>query len=582
MDSKGSEKKEEGGSLRRSPFDLFFNPSQKKKTNKEKNNIFAVNRFFKGFERDSAKTEKEKEPPKSKERPTPGDQTDGVGSNAAEKGAGPALREKDEKQLPALDESGWWKVKQFMEKFGKKAESNCINLNNSGMTAYDVKELGTLLPFLPDVEEMDLSWNYLIGGSLQFLTPHLRHVNKLKIITLDNCSLTADDASALGGALECIPHLESLDLSWNSDLGGNLSRITQHLPHQCALKALKLIECNLKAADGNTLVQAASKMPNLEVLDLSMNQELFCILSTLIDELKNCSNLSVLKLHNTGLKQQSIQCLSAAFPHWPCLRKLDLSCNKQARGGFRDAAAHLTTFKQLELLDIHQCSLSGDDVAALTQVIPLLSNLQVLDLSSNKMTEQSPEHLFSRLRFLPKLKSVILNNCSLKKESFAALAEASRYLMDLEILNLSWNKCIGGNLRLLAETLKNATKLHSLMLSSCNLVTQDLAVLASTAQASHLDNLQHLDLAYNDTIPDEGWVLFFESLYAIKNITELDVSLRPTSNREGGPWVIHLLSSMLKLPKLKELGMQRWALSAAEQQQLDRINKESMISIHFD
>lgn len=56
-------------------------------------------------------------------------------------------------------------------------------------------------------------------------------------------------------------------------------------------------------------------------------------------------------------------------------------------------------------------------------------------------------------------------------------AEASIHLPALEILNLSWNKCIGGSLKLLLETLKVSTFLQELRLSSCSLVTEDVALL---------------------------------------------------------------------------------------------------------
>ncbi|XP_041420882.1 leucine-rich repeat-containing protein 31-like, partial [Xenopus laevis] len=388
--------------------------------------------------------------------------------------------------------------------------------------------------------------------------------------------------SITGEALEYIPHLEALDLSWNSDIGGNLSKVTQHIPVQFELKVLNLTECGLGETDGEALATAIGKMPHLEALDLSLNKYIGSIMNSLVVELKSCSSLRVLNLHATGLHQDNIQYLSAIFHYWPNLRVLDLSSNKEAGGGFREAAARLTAFKHLERLDIHQCCLSQDDVNALTQVIPLLSNLEVLDISSNKAVGVSPEYLFSRLRFLPRLKSVLVNNCSLKEESFAALAEASHYLLDLRVLDLSWNKCVGGKLKLLLDTLKTATALQSMVLSSCNLVTQDLAVLASAAQAGHLDSLQQLDIAYNDTVVDEGWMLFFESAHALKNITELDVSLRPSSNRSCGPWFIHLLSILVKLPGLRELGMQRWLLTAAEKQQLSYIMTEKNISILFD
>lgn len=57
------------------------------------------------------------------------------------------------------------------------------------------------------------------------------------------------------------------------------------------------------------------------------------------------------------------------------------------------------------------------------------------------------------------------------------LAEASTYLPALEIFDLSWNKCVGGNLKLLLETLKFLASLRVLRLSSCGLVTEDVALL---------------------------------------------------------------------------------------------------------
>ncbi|XP_075719773.1 leucine-rich repeat-containing protein 31 [Rhinoderma darwinii] len=570
----GSEKKE-GEVPKRSPFDLIFSQIQRKKSDKGKSDIFQVKRFFKVFDKDATKTENGKNEQASNNKPVPGDYGNYTKGNEE---TSPA---KEEDELDS-DTSGWLKVKQFMEKFGKKAEIQFINLNNCGMTATGIKELGSLLPFLQDAEEIDLSWNELVGGSMMLLTPHICHVSRLRVLSLSNCGLTADDAGALGEALQHIPNLQVLDLSWNNNLGGALSRLTQHFSSNCELKSLNLTECSLKAEDGDLLAQAFSKISRMEVLELSENKELGSAMKNLIEELKNCSCLCVLKLRSTGLRQDSLSYLSSAFQYWPYLRKLDLSCNKATGGGFCEAAARLTAFKQLELLDIHQCCLSRDDVTTLTQVIPLLSNLQTLDISSNKSIGLSPEHLFSRLRFLPKLKFVNISNCALMKESFAGLAEASHYLMDLQMLDLSWNKCVGGNLKLLSETLKSATALQSLLLSSCNLVTQDLAVLASAAQNGHLERLEQLDIAYNNTVLDEGWSLFFESVSDLKNIVELDISLRPASSRECGPWFIHLMSNLIKLPKLKELGMQRWALSAAEHQQLSRIQTESNINIHYD
>lgn len=57
------------------------------------------------------------------------------------------------------------------------------------------------------------------------------------------------------------------------------------------------------------------------------------------------------------------------------------------------------------------------------QVIPLLSSLQELDLSANKKMGSSSENLLSRLRFLPALKSLLINSCALESETFTALGK---------------------------------------------------------------------------------------------------------------------------------------------------------------
>lgn len=70
---------------------------------------------------------------------------------------------------------------------------------------------------------------------------------------------------------------------------------------------------------------------------------------------------------------------------------------------------------------------------------------------------------------------------SLSKQKLLVLifsAEAALHLPELEILDLSWNKCVGGNLKLLLGALKLATEIQVLRLSSCNLVAEDLALLS--------------------------------------------------------------------------------------------------------
>lgn len=58
--------------------------------------------------------------------------------------------------------------------------------------------LVALLPSLPDLEKLDISWNDFIGGTLHSITEQMHVVSKLKSLRLGSCRLTADDVRALG------------------------------------------------------------------------------------------------------------------------------------------------------------------------------------------------------------------------------------------------------------------------------------------------------------------------------------------------------------------------------------------------
>ncbi|KAF7242591.1 Leucine-rich repeat-containing protein 31 [Varanus komodoensis] len=312
--------------------------------------------------------------------------------------------------------------KQFLEQLGKRHSNKVLDLNNCALSARDIMDLITMIPMLPDLEEINLSWNDFMEGTLEPLILRFKHLQELRVLQLSNCRLTAKDVAFLGEALEEMPHLEILDLSWNPNVGGSFSLLTQKIPKGCILKTLKLTDCNLTAEDGESLAQLLRKIHRLEVLDLSLNKMIGYSLKSIAQELKHATGLKVLNLNMCGLKQDGFQCLDNVLQHLLELKILDLSCNKLLGGGFQNTAAHLAGLSNLEVLDFHQCCITEEDMAVLTQIIPLLSNLQELNLSSNKSVGVSSDHLLSRLRFLPKLKSLLLSNCSLQHNSFASLA----------------------------------------------------------------------------------------------------------------------------------------------------------------
>ncbi|XP_013912290.1 PREDICTED: leucine-rich repeat-containing protein 31 [Thamnophis sirtalis] len=230
---------------------------------------------------------------------------------------------------------------------------------------FTMDDKATVISLLPDLEEIDLSWNDFIGGALEPLALQFKHLQELKILQLNSCRLTTKDVACLGEALEGISHLEILDLSWNPGIGGSLSLLTSKILKGSKLHTLKVTDCCLTQEDGKSL--------------------------------------------------------DAAFQYLSELRILDVSCNKLIGGVFQSLAGHLANLSNLEILNLHQCCITEKDMLVLSQIIPLLSNLRELNLSSNTNAGISTYHLLSRLRFLPKLTSVLLSNCALQHDSFLSL-----------------------------------------------------------------------------------------------------------------------------------------------------------------
>lgn len=468
-----------------------------------------------------------------------------------------------------MEDSDW-----FLRKLCGRAADTGLDLNSYGLTAVDVKET--------DLEELDVSWNDFARGALHMLTQQMHPVNKLKVLRLSSCRLTTEDVQTLGGALEMTPELEELSLSWNSQVGGKLPRVLHTFQQGSKIRTLELVDCALTSQDGVFVGHLLPKLQSLQVFDLSNNRNIGSCLEVIAQGLRSASGLKELKLRSCGLSQKSIRLLDGVFASLDVLRILDLSCNKELGGGFEDVPAQLASLKHLEVLDLHQCSLTAGDVTSLTQIIPLLSNLEELDLSSNRDVGGSSENLLCRLRFLPALKSLLINSCALQSEAFAALADASVYLPALEILNLSWNKCVGGNLELLQQTLHLSRLLRVLRLSSCSLVTEDVVLLASVIQSGHLATLQKLDLSYNDGICDAGWAILCQNLCFLKELTELDISLRPSSSQDCGQWFSHLLCAVTQLPVITEIEMRRWVIPALQERELDCFTQDHQREIRFD
>uniref|UniRef100_A0A3B4A929 Uncharacterized protein n=1 Tax=Periophthalmus magnuspinnatus TaxID=409849 RepID=A0A3B4A929_9GOBI len=281
---------------------------------------------------------------------------------------------------------------------GSETQKGKINLSHCDLTATDLLELGTLLPYVPLLEDLDLSWNELIGGSLHALTSHLNHMTCLSALKLSGCRLNHQDITALGESLQFVPSLRLLDLSSNKGVSGHLSLLSSHLSHLSLLETIDLHLSQLTSSDIQALgtifkfdpsyflnIFPVVAVPYLRCVDVSWCKVVGGRLSLLLDALQP-SVLQELRLSSCELTTQDIQHLASACRggFLSCLRVLDLSYNGSVGS---NGWSSLLTSGGLGLLEELDLSLRpftsapcSDWLPALLRALPRLAALKRLGL----------------------------------------------------------------------------------------------------------------------------------------------------------------------------------------------------------
>ncbi|XP_029001471.1 leucine-rich repeat-containing protein 31 isoform X2 [Betta splendens] len=550
MEAAAGRRGRDGGSQRRSPLDVIMSQIRRKRTASDRKPL----RRFLSQPSEQSDIPEDREPEAREDR-----------------ARGP--------EAAGEREPGWGRVCVFLQRLGRTVDGRSLSLAHCDLTATDLLELATLLRWLPRLEELHLSWNELIGGCLRALAAHLHHVGGVRTLRLCGCRLSAGDVAAVGDALSCVPLLDVLDLSWNPGAGGGLSGLLGNL--RPPLRELHLVACELTAAAAAALGEAAAALPTLCVLDVSCNPQLTQGADAggfreLASGLAGAAALTTLRLQACGLTPGCLHALGASLHGLSSMRELDLSCNRGVAGGLRSFTLHLSHLMHLESLDLHQCSLTRDDLEALVQVLPSLTALVQLDVSSNKEAGGVVHQLVSVLP-LAQMRRLPLNGCSLDPESYAALALAAPHLRAVDV---SWCKVVGGRSALLLDALQTSVILE-LRLSSCELKTEDAHHLAAGCRRGCLSSLRVLDVSYNGAVAADGWAAVFAA-GGLGSLEEVDLSLRPSTSAPCAAWLPDLVHALPRLAALSRLAAQRWSISAKDRHQLHHSLRRRSVLLEWD
>lgn len=107
-----------------------------------------------------------------------------------------------------------------------------------------------------------------------------------------------------------------------------------------------------------------------------------------------------------------------------------------------------------------------------------------------------------------------------------------------------------------------------------------MCVTESACKRGALSNLKCLDVSYNGRVGDAGWVSLFREAGGLKQLQELDISLR--SNACASAWTSAMMDALPQLPSLRRVSMQRWTLGSEERQKLEQSLKRRNVVLESD
>ena len=221
--------------------------------------------------------------------------------------------------------------------------------------------------------------------------------------------------------------------------------------------------------------------------------------SSLLDDLKCCSNIHSLELSLRCIGSVGISLLVSAHKSWVNLHTLNLSKNAFGSDGAQNLSKVLVHYKSLRCLDLSRNMIGDSGAVALAEGLKDHTSLIELKLGHNNITSDGIAALIQVIR-CNHLQHLNLSQCIPLSEGVAALVDVM-CTDTLQTLDLGLNELGEDGIVSLSVGLKNCTQLVNLYIYNNGFGSLGLEYLGEGLR--HCTKLQVLKLDYNDIESDD-------------------------------------------------------------------------------
>ena len=208
------------------------------------------------------------------------------------------------------------------------------------------------------------------------------------------------------------PIVDTIILSYSA-----LVKIHSHLTFiPKSIKKLKL----LSLQNPQLLVSILSKKNNLEVLDLT-HVQLKENIYFLVDAIKNCENLKVLKLGGNLIGEYGAVDIANIIKRTTTIEELDLWGNEITSKGFSKICNALLVNKSISTINLDSNCIDDAYIGLLAQCISFSTTLKSISLNNNSITNLGAAMLSKSLKPSCSLVSLALNTNSIGNQGASKL-----------------------------------------------------------------------------------------------------------------------------------------------------------------
>ena len=199
-----------------------------------------------------------------------------------------------------------------------------------GLTQCSGRFLADVISHQPTLVECDLNSVGITDAGFVYIGSALQKCKHIEELCLCETDLTSSSMGLLASMLACLPQLRALDIRCNPICDDGFKLLSPGLQQCPQLRVLCLDECSL-TGDGQVVALLTMMLlcvPQLEEFSLTDNQIGDAALCQLCIGLEECYQLTELHLDNTGLASpQSIVAVSPLLRRLEKVQRLDISEN---------------------------------------------------------------------------------------------------------------------------------------------------------------------------------------------------------------------------------------------------------------